>query len=65
LEKDDYASIKLYDLLGRFVATVFDGYVAAGMQSVWFEPSSPRPGVYTYVLIAGEKVYARKMVVTE
>jgi hypothetical protein len=65
LEKDDYASIKLYDLLGRFVATVFDGNVAAGMQSVWFEPSSPRPGVYTYVLIAGEKVYARKMVVTE
>ena len=65
LEKAGYASIRLYDMLGRFVATVFEGNASAGEQRIWFDASSLRPGVYTYVLTAGEKMFSKVMVVVK
>jgi hypothetical protein len=63
MEKDGYASIKLYDMLGRFVATVFEGNAQIGAQRVWFNASSLRPGMYTYVLTAGERMFSKRMLV--
>ncbi|MCX6639551.1 MAG: M14 family zinc carboxypeptidase [bacterium] len=56
-------SLKIYDLLGREVATVFDGYREEGKQSVTFSASQFSSGVY-FARLSGESLnVARKFVV--
>lgn len=56
-------SLKVFDLLGREVAVVQDGMMAAGNHRVNFDGKDLASGVYVYRLQAGEVVSARKMVV--
>ena len=65
LEKEGYASIKVYDMLGRFVATLFDGNASVGVHSVLFNASSFLPGVYTYVLRSGNMTVSKRMIVAK
>jgi hypothetical protein len=58
-----WQTIKLYDLLGREVETIVDGYYEAGVHSTSFIPNSTLPsGVYFYQLRAGNFIETRKMI---
>ena len=54
--------LTIYDLLGREVAVLVDGVVAAGRHSVRFDGTGLASGVYIYRLESGGKVETRKMV---
>jgi parallel beta-helix repeat protein len=46
----DHVTLKVYDILGREIATLVDGYVQAGEYSVAFNASHLSSGCYFYVL---------------
>lgn len=48
--------LSVFDMLGRKVATLFEGHQNAGTQSVVFDASSLPSGLYVYRLEAGELV---------
>jgi hypothetical protein len=52
----------VYDLLGREVARLVDGSVAAGRHGVRFEAGHLPSGTYLYRLEAGAFVQVRRMV---
>ena len=58
------ASITVYDVAGRKVATAFAGAAKAGENEVSLDVSALAPGVYAYRLEAAGATAARKMVVT-
>ena len=62
LAKSDKVSLKIYDLLGREVATLLDGYKPVGNYSVNFKADNLSSGVYIYKLQAGEFVKSQKMI---
>lgn len=61
LPKQSYVILKVYDVLGREVATLVDEVQSAGTYRVRFENSQISSGVYFYVLRAGEFVDVKKM----
>ena len=52
----------LFDLLGREVATLTDGYRDVGNHMVSWDASEMASGIYLYVLRAGENTIGGKMV---
>jgi hypothetical protein len=52
----------VFDVLGREVATLVEGYQSAGTHVVTFDGTSCASGVYLYSLQAGGEVLVRKMV---
>jgi hypothetical protein len=54
-------SLKIYDLLGREVATLVNGEVSPGIHSVTWNASNVRSGVYFYRLTAGTFVQTKKL----
>jgi len=57
-----YLTIKVYDLLGREVATVFEGVKTAGNYSVSFDASGLASGIYLYILKANDFTQSKKMI---
>jgi len=62
--------LAIYDLLGREIYTVIDGYQRAGMHNVlWTGVDNKgipaRSGVYFYKLISGSKTVTKKLVLTK
>ena len=55
-------SLKIYNLMGREVATLVSQKMAPGRYSATFDASNLASGVYVYRLQAGGKVFTRKMV---
>jgi len=55
-------TLAVYDAAGRKVATVADGYFAAGRHDLPFETSLPA-GVYLYRLETADETHSKKMVV--
>jgi hypothetical protein len=55
-------SIKVYDILGKEVAKLVDGYMEIGRYEVDFDASSLASGVYIYRLNVNDFVNVKKMV---
>lgn len=61
--RQDLASVRLaiYDILGREVAVLVDGYMNAGEHKITFDAGTLSSGVYLYVLTAGDQRLSRTM----
>ena len=62
IQKDDFVSLKIYDVLGNEVYTVVDEYQQAGNYQRNFDASSFSSGLYFYTLQTGGFVETRKMI---
>ncbi len=56
LEESAKVQLVVYDVRGRAVATLVDGTLEAGQQSVTFDGASLPSGVYIYRLVSGTQV---------
>ena len=54
--------LAVYDLLGKKVAVLAEGYKEAGNHTVYFDASGFASGIYVYRLQFGEQVESRKMI---
>jgi len=57
----EFVSLKVYDLLGREVATLVGELKRAGSYTVQFDATGPASGVYYYQLKAGEFASTKKL----
>jgi minor extracellular serine protease Vpr len=57
-----HATVTVYDLLGRVVATLADDELVEGMHRLDWRPSGLASGVYFYRLRAGEASVVKKMI---
>jgi hypothetical protein len=60
LPEGSFVSLKVYDLLGREVAILIDGYRSAGVHQTAWDASRLASGIYLYVLRAGGYTAANK-----
>jgi len=61
LNENAYIEIKVYDINGRLVRTLYGGYQLAGSYEVRFDASNLSSGMYICTLQAGGKKVARKL----
>ncbi|HEX7070250.1 MAG TPA: CHRD domain-containing protein, partial [Rhodothermales bacterium] len=61
LRESGHATLEVFDVLGRRVALLHDGPLAAGSYSVQFDGSRFASGVYAYRLTAGDQHITRSM----
>lgn len=59
---NSFVTLKVYDMLGRTVATVVNQLSTAGKHTVQWDASGLPSGVYVYRLHAGIQVSAKKMI---
>ncbi len=62
LSANSLVSLQVYDLAGKLVATLVDGWRQAGNHQVAFDGSSLASGMYIYRLQAGDYSASGKMV---
>ncbi len=62
LQHSNFTSLKIYDLLGREIATVAEGDLNEGTHSYQFSGANLASGVYLYRIVSGGFVQAKKMV---
>ncbi len=62
LSGNNFASLKIYDVLGNKVATLVDGYKPAGEYKIEFDAEKLSSGIYYYTLSAGKYTETKKMV---
>ena len=63
LPVDSRVTLKVYDILGRQVASLVSEFQQAGYKEVRFNASSLASGTYIYRIVAGNFISAQKMVV--
>jgi photosystem II stability/assembly factor-like uncharacterized protein len=61
IPRESHVSLIIYDVIGRKVATLYDGNEKAGTYNVRFDASSLASGIYFYRLQAGNFVSTKKM----
>ncbi len=62
MPNDGFVTLKIYDMLGREVRTLVNGYKSQGRYSVTFDASNLASGIYFYQLKAGDYSSIKKMV---
>lgn len=62
LSENSHIMIKIHDINGRLVSTIYDGYKLAGSFEVRFDANNLSSGIYICSLIAGELKVSRKLV---
>jgi parallel beta-helix repeat protein len=62
LPKDGFVTLKVYDILGREVATLVNEYEAAGSYIVTFNAGNLASGIYIYQLKSGGFVANKKLI---
>ncbi|PKL87384.1 MAG: peptidase S8, partial [Ignavibacteriae bacterium HGW-Ignavibacteriae-2] len=55
-------TLKIYDMLGTEIATLVDGFKAAGYYKIDFNAAGLSSGVYFYTLKAGDYINTKKFV---
>ena len=55
-------TLKIYDVLGKEIATLINEYKPAGKYEIEFDASNLPSGVYFYQLISGENIATKKLV---
>lgn len=60
LPEDGHVSLRVYNLMGERVLTLFNGWLRAGSHTVQFEPQHLASGPYMYVLQAGSVQIKKK-----
>jgi hypothetical protein len=63
IPKTSHVSLKVFDVLGREVATLVDEEQGAGFKSVEFRADQVASGVYFYKLTAGDFSATRRMII--
>jgi hypothetical protein len=63
LPQRERVTLKIFDVLGREVATLANGELSAGEQSVQFNATNLSSGIYFYQMMAGSYVQRKKMIV--
>jgi hypothetical protein len=63
LPKEGNVSIKVFDMLGREVSVVMNGFMKSGTYEITFDASTLASGTYFYRMQAGDFVDIKKMVV--
>jgi hypothetical protein len=61
----DNVKLSVYDLSGRLVSTLVDGYREAGSHAVSFDATGLASGVYVYRLTAGAQTASAKMILSK
>jgi uncharacterized Ntn-hydrolase superfamily protein len=61
LPVEEYVSLRIFDVMGRQVATLADGMFPAGLHSVRWRDPSEATGVYLYRLKVGSTILTRKL----
>jgi hypothetical protein len=61
----EFVSIKVFNLLGEEVATLFNGYVEAGKHTLSFDASKLSSGMYLYKITAGNFTQVKKMLLAK
>ncbi len=61
LSENSFVSLKVYDLLGREVATVLNKDMSAGANTVNWSAKDLSTGVYMYTLTAGQHSETKKL----
>lgn len=61
LEADGQTTLKVYNVIGKEVATLVDGYTKAGNHSVTFNAEDLPSGVYLYKLVSPSGTKTGKM----
>ena len=62
LPKNGLVTLKVFDILGREVATLANEYKVAGIYDVTFNASNLASGVYIYQLRSGDFVANKKLI---
>jgi hypothetical protein len=62
LPKSSNITLKVYDLLGREIETIFSGFCSAGENKFTWHPKNLANGVYIYRFQAGDFVETKKMI---
>ena len=65
LAETGHATLKVYDLAGREVATLLDGVQAAGERQVSFQAGQLPSGTYFAVLRSGQGVSSQKLLLVK
>ncbi len=55
------ASLRIYDITGRLVATLVDEQLAPGTHTLQWQPVNLSSGLYIVQLKAGEKIFNQKI----
>ena len=63
LAEDSHVQLKIYNVIGREVASLVDGMQSAGIQTVAFDGSNLPSGVYFYRIVAGAFMDQKKLLV--
>jgi len=62
IPKDGHVTLKIFDVLGREVATLIDGFKSQGRYNVTFNAGNLASGVYIYQLRADDFVANKKLI---
>ncbi|MEW5798835.1 MAG: T9SS type A sorting domain-containing protein [Bacteroidota bacterium] len=65
LAKDEFVSLKVYDMLGKEIATLVNNKQSAGAYTVPFNASAYPSGIYFYTLRAGNSAETKKMLLVK
>ncbi len=65
LPKQEHATLIVYDVMGRKVATLVDEQLAAGEYSAVFDAGGIASGIYLYRIQAGSHVTTRRMIMVK
>lgn len=60
--RNEWTTLKVYNLLGQEVATLVQGFVSPGEYSIRFVGSSLASGLYFYRLVAGSQIATQRMI---